>query len=199
MAKAKESREEIRQEQPRGQQSSTPGAQSNMPTGMARRESYLTNRGAGSPSFSPFSMMNRFADEMERIFGGFGFGQGSLTPRGWGMGGQFDWSPQIEVHERDGKFIVRADLPGLSKEDVKVDINDDVLTIRGERKQEHEENREGFYRSERSYGSFFRSIPLPEGVNAEEAQASFRDGVLEITMPAPQRTERRGRQIEIKG
>jgi HSP20 family protein len=207
MAKAKESREEIRQEQPRGQQTSTPGAQSNLssgtPTGpssgRARRESYLTNRGAGSSSFSPFSVMNRFADEMERIFGGFGFGHGPLTPRGWGMGGQFDWSPQIEVHERDGQFIVRADLPGLSTDDVKVDINDDALTIRGERKQEHEENREGFYRSERSYGSFFRSIPLPEGVNAEEAKASFRDGVLEITMPAPQRTERRGRQIEIKG
>jgi HSP20 family protein len=107
------------------------------------------------------------------------------------------WSPQIEAFERKGEFIVRADLPGLNKDNVKVDITDDTLTIQGERKQEHEENREGYHRSERSYGSFCRTIPLPEGANTDEAKASFRDGVLEISMPAPQREERR-RQIEIK-
>ncbi len=141
-------------------------------------------------------MMNRFAEEMERIFGDFGFGRNSLARQGSGLG---KWSPQVEVHERDGQFIVRADLPGLGKDDVKVDVTDNTLTIRGDRKQEHEENREGFYRSERSYGSFFRAIPLPEGINAEEAKASFRDGVLEISMPSPQRKERLGRKIEITG
>ena len=123
--------------------------------------------------------------------------RGGLLPQGLSEMAQSIWSPQIEVFTRNGQFCVRADLPGLNKDDVKVDITDDALTIQGERRQEHEESREGYYRSERGYGSFYRSIPLPEGVNAEEAKANFRDGVLEITMPAPQREQRR-RQIDIK-
>lgn len=161
-------------------------------TGLSRRESM----GAVPWSASPFSMMNRFAEEMDRLFDSFGFGRGWLAPRGWGEVSQAMWTPQIEAFERNGEFIVRADLPGLNKDNVKVDITDNALTIQGERKQEHEEKREGFHRSERSYGSFYRTIPLPEGVSADEAKASFRDGVLEISMPAPQREERR-RQIEI--
>jgi HSP20 family protein len=149
--------------------------------------------------FSPFAMMNRFAEEMERMFEDFGLGRGWLASRlrtGMGEMGYTMWSPQIEIFERGGQFIVRADLPGLTKDDVKVDITDEALTIQGERKQEHEEDREGWHRSERSYGSFYRSIPLPEGIKAEEAKANFRDGVLEISMPAPQREGRR-RQLEI--
>jgi HSP20 family protein len=207
MAKAKESREEIQHAQPGGQHAPTGGAQSTSQSGstwdsrpgLTRRESFAPMRGMGSSFFSPFSMMGRFADEMERLFDDFGFGRGFLAPSNWNKGGQFDWSPQVEVCERDGQLMVHADLPGLNKDDVKVDINDNMLTIQGERKQEHEENRTGFYRSERSYGSFFRTIPLPEGVNAEEAKATFRDGVLEITLPLPQRAKRSGRQIEIKG
>jgi HSP20 family protein len=93
---------------------------------------------------------------------------------------------------------VRADLPGLTKDDINIAVADDAITIRGERRQEREESEEGFYRSERSYGSFYRQIPLPEGVSAEDAEATFRDGVLEITMPAPQRAEQRSRRLEIK-
>lgn len=160
--------------------------------GLARREA----PGMAAWSASPFSLMSRFADEMERVFEDFGFGPGRLMSRGWGEFGRGGWSPQIEAFEQGGQFIVRADLPGLNKDDVKIDVTDDALTIQGERKQQHEENREGFYRSERSYGSFYRSIPLPEGTDAEKAKATFRDGVLEITMPAPQREEQR-RRIEI--
>jgi HSP20 family protein len=157
------------------------------------RQGELVRRQSHHPSAwsSPFALMNRFADEMDHLFEDFGFG------RGWGEMGPAAWSPQIEAFERGGQFIVRADLPGLTKDDVKVEINDDALTIQGERKQESEEEREGFYRSERSYGSFLRSIPLPEGVKADEAKANFRDGVLEITMPVLQRAESR-RSIEIK-
>jgi HSP20 family protein len=186
MAKAKEASQQSN-ERPTNERDS----------GLARRES----TGGLSRSTSPFSMMNRFADEMDRLFDNFGFGRGWLSSQGFGRGfgemGQGMWSPQIEAFERKGEFIVRADLPGLNKDNVKVDITDDTLTIQGERKQEHEENREGYHRSERSYGSFCRTIPLPEGANTDEAKASFRDGVLEISMPAPQREERR-RQIEIK-
>jgi HSP20 family protein len=94
---------------------------------------------------------------------------------------------------------VRADVPGLSKDDLTVEVGEDQLTIQGERKYDHEEEREGVYRSERSYGSFYRQIPLPSGVNAEEASADFRNGVLEITMPAPKRQQEGRRQLEIKG
>src|SRR5262245_3610764 len=139
------------------------------------------------------SLMNRFANEIERLFEDFGLGLGRV----WGEIGRAEWAPQIEVFERGGEFIVRAELPGLTRNDGKVEITDDALIIRGERKQEHKEEREGWYRSERRYGSFFRRIPVPEGINLDDASASFRDGVLEITMAAPKREERR-RTIDIK-
>jgi HSP20 family protein len=101
------------------------------------------------------------------------------------------------VLQKNGEFIVRADLPGLRKENVKVEITDNVLTLSGERKEEKEEKREGYYRSERSYGSFYRQIPLPEGAKTDTATAEFKDGVLEITMQAPER-QPRARRLEIK-
>ena len=92
---------------------------------------------------------------------------------------------------------VKADLPGLKKEDVKIDITDDAITIQGERRSEHQEEREGVYRSERSYGSFYRVVPLPEGAMTDQAKATFNNGVLEITMPAPPEQVTRGRRLEI--
>lgn len=146
-------------------------------------------------AFSPFGLMRRFNDEMDRLFQDFGFGRESpemLSGHEMRMfGGSSGWSPQIEVFERGGELCVRADLPGMRKDDIEVDIADNALVIRGERKDEREEEEEGYYRSERSYGSFFRTIPLPEGVDAESAEASFQNGVLEITMPAPERAKRR--------
>jgi HSP20 family protein len=144
---------------------------------------------------SPFALMRRFTEEMDHYFANLGMGRG-----GQGMaaaGGEF-FAPPVEVLERDGKFIVRADLPGLTKDDVRVEITNDVLMIEGERRSEHEERQEGgVLRSERSYGMFRRQIPLPEGVNADQATANFKDGVLEISMPAPQQ-QARGHQIEIQ-
>lgn len=107
------------------------------------------------------------------------------------------WSPQIETFQRGNEFVVRADLPGLEKDDVKVDITDDSITIEGERREEHEEDREGYYRSERSYGSFCRVVPLPEGAITDSAKANFNNGVLEIVVQAPPREVSRGRRIEI--
>lgn len=107
------------------------------------------------------------------------------------------WAPSIEVFERDSQLVIRADLPGLSKDDVNIELTDDVLTIAGERREEREETREGYRHSERRYGRFSRGIPLPASTNAEDVRASFQNGVLEVTMPAPQR-EQRGRRIEIQ-
>jgi HSP20 family protein len=137
-------------------------------------------------SAGPFSLMKGFMDEMERAFSGW-----DLTG-GWGQG---FWSPSIEVTERNGKLVVCADLPGVRKEDIKVELTDQALFIQGERRREQEEQREDYYRSERSYGQFRRQIPLPEGVDPDQVQADFSDGVLEITVPLPE--HRRRREIRI--
>jgi HSP20 family protein len=148
---------------------------------------------------------------MDRIFQDFGFGRSAfgLTPL-LGSTGTRDlwrdasslerqiWSPQVETFRRGDKLVVRADLPGLRKEDVQVEVENDVLTLSGERREEHEEKRDDYFRSERSYGQFYRAIPLPEGVNADQCEASFKDGVLEVTLPAPKQEESRRRQIQIR-
>jgi HSP20 family protein len=148
---------------------------------------------------SPFALMRRFSEEMDRLFGDFGTGRGWLeAPGGRGLGfPQAQWAPPIEIFERDNQLVVRADLPGLSKDDIEIEITDNMLTIAGERREEREETRGGYRHSERRYGRFSRSISLPEGVNAEDVRAAFENGVLEITIPMPQR-ERREQRIAIQ-
>jgi len=109
------------------------------------------------------------------------------------------WAPQLEVFERNEKFVVRVDLPGLKKEDVKIEVTHDQLTIEGERQLEKEEKDEGSYRTERTYGRFFRRIEIPEYVKAENAAATFKNGVLEIEMPAIPVPEVKKRTVEITG
>ena len=152
----------------------------------------LASRLAGTP----FAFMKRFGEEMDRLFEDFDLGGGWLAPVFKGQFGDGLWSPQIEMLERNGELVVRADLPGLTKDDVKVELTDNAITIEGERKSEHEEKGEGYYRTERSYGSFYRQIPLPEGVSANDAKATFNNGVLEVTLKAPER-ESRSRRLEI--
>jgi HSP20 family protein len=151
---------------------------------------------------SPLSLMRRFIDDIDSLFGSFDRGQGlaNSLPFGSGMGlagGQL-WSPTVEVFEREGRLIVRADLPGLTEKDVHVHVESDVLTIEGERRHEHQETREGVFHSERSYGSFRRSVRLPEGVDPNAIQASFERGVLEVTMPSPKPRANRHR-IDVRG
>jgi HSP20 family protein len=131
----------------------------------------------------PFSFMRRMHEEMDRSLARM-FGRE-------GDGGPVMWAPAIEVAEREGKFQVRAELAGLKPEDMKVEITDESVIIRGERKSEQEETKGGIYRSERRYGQFYREIPLPEGAKADQAKAQFRDGVLEVTVPAPEQAGKR--------
>lgn len=142
---------------------------------------------------NPFAFMRRMTEELDRAFGvGPEFpGELEVYPR--------VWSPAVEVFERDNKFFVHVDLPGLKKEDVKVEVAHDELTIEGERKFEKEEKKEGFYRTDRTYGRFFRRIDIPEHVKAEGAVATFKNGVLEIEMPTLPIPEAKKRAIEIKG
>lgn len=169
---------------------------------MKKEEKETMELARKSPEMTyPIGLMRRFTKDMERFFEDF---EGFRFPNVFGRDFEpfrmeFDnveWMPQIEMLQNNGQLVVRADLPGLTKNDVKVELTNDMLTISGERKQEKEEKREGFYRSERSYGSFYRQVPLPEGVKTESANAIFHNGVLEITMPAP-KMETHTRKLEI--
>ena len=150
---------------------------------------------------NPFAAMRHFAEQMDRLFEDFRLGLPFRAPRGpaasrdAGRPGEGLWAPSVEVAERGGKIVIRADLPGLTKNDVKVELHDDRLSIQGERRQERESKDKGVYRSERSYGRFYREIPLPEGTDPEQAKASFRNGVLEVTVPAPPTVK--GRRVPI--
>ena len=144
---------------------------------------------------SPFRALERFASEMDRMFADFGFRARRARPDV--LLEDASWTPRIDVTQRNNELIIRADLPGLTKDDIKVDAANDAITIQGERHREHDEEHGGIYRTERSYGAFFRAIPLPEGAIADQAKASFKDGVLEITMPAPPEHVNSGRRLEI--
>jgi HSP20 family protein len=130
------------------------------------------------------------SEEMDRVFQEFGLERDGESKVGW--------SPAIEVVEKDGKLNIRAELPGLSSDDVKIEAANDALTIQGERQTEHEGNQDGVRRSERQYGFFYRSIPLPEGADVEHAKAKFQNGMLEVSISVPEQKESR-RSIPIEG
>jgi HSP20 family protein len=168
---------------------------------LARRASNLAARAA-----SPFAFMRRFAEEMDRLFEDFGAATALHKPSLWARGRDLlrsgrleaEWAPHIDVKEHDGRLIVRADLPGLTRDDIKVELTDDTLTIHGERRQEKKEEREGYCYSECSYGTFYRAIPLPEGVDATKVTADFHNGVLEVGIPSPPRPDSKARSVEIR-
>lgn len=151
----------------------------------------------GSLLPAPKHLVRRVRDEVDRLFQDFGFDNltrslPDVEAIGFGL-----WTPEVEVFDRDDQIIVRADLPGLTKDDIKIDLTERAITIAGERKQEHEESDNGYYRSERTYGRFSRRIPLPERVNIETAHANFADGVLELSFAQPERKEAKARKLEI--
>jgi HSP20 family protein len=164
--------------------------------GLMARDQFLPSQGMENP----WTLMQRFSEEIDRIFDNFGMGRSLLGLRS-GHGQDFRqsmWSPQVEVYERDNNLVVCTDLPGMKKEDIHIELTDDMLMIRGERRSESNDTQEGYRRSERSYGSFSRSIPLPDGVDAEKAQASFEDGVLKVSLPLPPQQKPRSRRIEVQ-
>jgi len=163
---------------------------------------------AGVPA-SPWELMRRMSEEMNQLFeslGGSGAGLpqlGQSTPttgRQARTGGELGLAspvlvPHIEVQQRPGELVVRADMPGLRPEDINVTVDNGALTISGERREQHREEREDFIRSEVSYGTFFRTIPLPEGADENRVSAILRNGVLEITVPVADREQ--GRRVKV--
>jgi HSP20 family protein len=141
--------------------------------------------------WEPARELATIQNEMNRLFGTF-----FNDPAGAGTAtGVRRWIPAMDLVENDNDFVLRADLPGLTESDVNIELEDNVLTISGERKSEHEDRRQGFYRVERASGSFSRSLTLPEGIDPEKINASFSNGVLEVTVPKPE--QRKPRKVTI--
>ncbi|NOK18684.1 Hsp20/alpha crystallin family protein [Corallococcus carmarthensis] len=165
--------------------------------GITRRESRAPAIGREAVPLSPFGLLRRMLEDMDQLFTGIG-GRG-LAARS-GVLDEGLWSPQVDVLERNGNLVVKADLPGVKQEDIHVELLKDLLVIEGERsfEVEEEEDLEGFWSMERSTGSFRRAIPLPEGIDTETVQANFENGVLEISLKLPE-SEVQGKRIEVKG
>jgi HSP20 family protein len=136
--------------------------------------------------WEPVRDMATLQGEMNRLFNGFFDGERDVPRR---------WTPAMDLLEAEDHLLLKADLPGLSEDDVQIEVRDNVLTVSGERKAESEEKGEGYYRVERAFGGFSRSLTLPEGVDHERIEASFDKGVLQVRIPKPE--ERKPRRISI--
>lgn len=124
-------------------------------------------------AMNPFALVREFTKELDRAF---------ATSLG-GESTSAMWAPALEVKETDGNFVVTAELPGIKTEDVHVEVADETLTIQGERKHEKNEEKQGTYRSERTYGRFYRSILLPEGAKTDQIEAEMNNGILQVKVP----------------
>jgi len=144
--------------------------------------------------WEPVAELNAIQNEMNRLFNTF---VDPSAPTGRGNGTTRRWLPPMDLVETADHYILRADLPGLSDGDVNVQLEDNLLTISGERKAEREDQQEGYYRLERAFGSFSRSLTLPDGVDPDGVQAHFDRGVLEIRVPKPEQKKPKTVQITL--
>lgn len=145
--------------------------------------------------WEPYRDMEMMMSRLNRLFG-------PMWPQGRGEERESlafpDWSPAVDISETNDSFHIKADLPEVKKEDVKISLEDHTLTIRGERKHMEEKKGERFHRVERSYGTFMRSFTLPEAVDEQKIQAKFDNGILDIHVPKTQKAEVKGREIQIR-
>lgn len=134
--------------------------------------------------WDPVREMDSLQSDMNRVFDRF-FDAKSTS----GNGAARRWIPSMDLVESEEELILRADLPGMTRDDVNIEIKDGVLTISGERRAEHQDRAEGFHRVERAFGSFSRSLSLPDGIDAGKVEADFKDGVLEVRVPKPEQSQ----------
>ena len=142
--------------------------------------------------WEPFREFSTLQDRMNRLFGGISHQPGS-TDEGLTAG---PWTPQVDVYETNDSIVLKADLPGMSQNDVEISVEGNMLTVKGERKFEKEVSEKEYYRMERSYGTFTRSFTLPPTVDSDKIDAAFAQGVLKITLP--KREESKPKQIKVK-
>ena len=141
--------------------------------------------------YDPVSEVNRVFDDM--------LGNLARRPRGQQQGAEVtEWAPAIDVVTEDGNLVIRAELPGVKQEDVDITLHNNVLTVSGERKAEQEEERGGYYVRERRYGSFSRSLTVPEGVDESKIHARYESGVLKVTIEGAAQVQE-PKRIQIEG
>ena len=141
--------------------------------------------------WDPLSELEALSGRLNRIFG-----RPALPgATGYDMLKMADWTPSVDVSETDKEFVIKAEIPGVKKEDVKVTIEHGMLTIKGERKMEKEEKGKKFHRIERSYGSFVRSFRIPDGVDESKVKAEFKDGMMTIALPKSEKVKPRKIQV----
>lgn len=143
----------------------------------------------GNGGIAPASLLGEFHDEMDRMFQRF-FEQPFSAVR-QGGGEMIAWAPPLDINETDGQIRIQAEIPGVSAEDIDISVEDDVLTIAGEKKEESERDEQGFHIAERRFGSFRRSVQLPATVDTENVDAQFDDGVLTVTLNKTQAQPRK--------
>ena len=146
----------------------------------------------GLSVWEPFRDLRKMHDEMDRLFSTF-WQKGDLD-----LSEAAAWSPAVDLYEDKDQIVVKAEIPGVKKEDVSLTLTEDMLTIKGERKAEKEERRENFYRMEGSYGMFSRTLQLPRPVKFEEAKAEYKDGILRIVLPKSETSKTREIKIDLK-
>jgi HSP20 family protein len=150
------------------------------------------------PPRDPFGLLRHLTSELDRVFEESAWPKALWPLQRTPMFERSAFMPAIDVFERDNRLFTRVDLPGLQKEDVKVEVTDGYLTISGSRKSEVEEKKDDVYRCERGYGSFYREVPLPEGTKLEDVKATFANGVLEVSVPLPAKPKAEIREVEIQ-
>ena len=153
----------------------------------------MNEKKALAKAASPFGLLRQMTSELDRMF------DDPWTFRWPAL--QVDnamWAPKVDVLEKDNRLITRVDLPGVKKEDLSVEVTDGQLTLSGERKSETENKNGNVYRAECEYGSFYRTVPLPQGVKPEDVKATFADGVLEVSVPLPVPAKANGTKIPIQ-
>ena len=161
----------------------------------AKTQSALARFGAVR---DPFAMLRQITSELDGIFEESAFPSfRSSFFRTGPPSTAVTWFPEIDVFARDNELVTKIDLPGMKKEDVKVEVADGQLVISGERKTDKEEQKDNIYRCEREYGSFYRAVPLPAGVKIDDVKATFADGVLEVRVPMPAQADAKKRTVEI--
>lgn len=149
-----------------------------------------------SSTWDPFRELNTLENRLERFFG--------RPSQGGGNGGEKEamtvtqWAPLVDITEDDKEYMVKAELPELKKEEVKVTVENGELTISGERKFEKEEKGKKYHRIERSYGSFVRSFTLPEGVSGEKVVADFKDGILKVHLPKDEKAKPKAIEVKVQ-
>jgi HSP20 family protein len=158
---------------------------------MAKQRSETVTEGKGGIiPWRPFGEMARWERDMERMLGNFFTGSGSLATR--------EPNLDLDLYEEKDQIVVKAEMPGFTKDDIQISIADNALTIKGEKKKEEEDSGKDYYRSERVYGAFTRILALPAEINPDKVQATFKNGVLEIRLPKSEDAKKKEIKVKVQ-